>query len=384
MKVLEELGQGKSLEDFPEIDNKNEDWKYISIPKDLNSFTTSQGSNQGSSSEEIDVLIHDEGIEIINENKSFQIEDVFEVNTPFIEDYSKRPIDRFVFQQKEKVTSGIVINFIESSETPLRVEIQSSGLNVPYIGLFANKNISSSIELIHSDALSGTSFPMIDSKISNDSHISLYIKHDSSQESELITSFYSQIGKDSSLDVKCASFGSSLSRIRFDIDLDGIGSSFNIEGVYFADKERLIDYRVFVNHNVKNTSSNMLLKGALVDESSSVFTGTIHIAEGAEKTVSHQINRNLVLNDKAKAHSVPNLEILCDDVICGHGSSVGPIDDELFHYVMSRGIPRLEAEKLLIRGFFNEVLNKDKWESHREEIANKIKSRYEKSLESKV
>ena len=69
MKVLEELGQGKSLEDFPEIDNKNEDWKYISIPKDLNSFTTSQGSNQGSSSEEIDVLIHDEGIEIINENK---------------------------------------------------------------------------------------------------------------------------------------------------------------------------------------------------------------------------------------------------------------------------------------------------------------------------
>ena len=90
------------------------------------------------------------------------------------------------------------------------------------------------------------------------------------------------------------------------------------------------------------------------------------------------------MNDKAKAHSVPNLEILCDDVICGHGSSVGPIDDELFHYVMSRGIPRLEAEKLLIRGFFNEVLNKDKWESHREEIANKIKSRYEKSLESKV
>ena len=60
------------------------------------------------------------------------------------------------------------------------------------------------------------------------------------------------------------------------------------------------------------------------------------------------------------------------------------LDDELFHYVMSRGIPRLEAEKLLIRGFFNEVLNKDKWESHREEIANKIKSRYEKSLESKV
>ena len=384
MKVLEELGHGKSLEDFPEIDSRNEDWKYTRIPKDLNSFNTSKGSKNTSSSEAVDVLVHDEGIEIINKNKSFHIEDITEVSNPIIDDYSNRPIDRFVFQQKENITSGIIIKAIESSETPLRVEIQSSGLNVPYIGLLADRNISSSIDLIHSGALSGTSFPMIDSKISSDSHISLYIKHDSPKESQLITSFYSQIGKDSSLDIKCATFGSSISRIRFDIDLDGVGSSFNIDGVYFGDQEGLIDYRVFVNHNVKNTSSNMLLKGALVDESSSVFTGTIHIAEGAEKTVSHQINRNLVLNDKAKAHSVPNLEILCDDVICGHGSSVGPIDDELFHYVMSRGIPRLEAEKLLIRGFFNEVLNKDKWESHREEIANKIKMKYEKSIESKA
>jgi Fe-S cluster assembly protein SufD len=124
----------------------------------------------------------------------------------------------------------------------------------------------------------------------------------------------------------------------------------------------------------------MLLKGALVDESSSVFTGTIHIAEGAEKTVSHQINRNLILDEKAKAHSVPNLEILCDDVICGHGSSVGPIDKDLFHYVMARGISRLEAEKLLINGFFNEVLNKEKWKLQRAEILDTIQRKYENSI----
>ena len=178
----------------------------------------------------------------------------------------------------------------------------------------------------------------------------------------------------------CVSFGSNLSRIRFDIDLDGVGSNFNIEGVYFGDEDGLVDYRVFVNHNVKNTSSNMLLKGALVDQSNSVFTGTIHIAEGAEKTVSHQINRNLILDKRAKAHSVPNLEILCDDVICGHGSSVGPIEEDLFHYVMSRGISKVEAEKLLIKGFFNEVLNKDKWKNLREDVLQNIQTKYENSL----
>ena len=108
MKVLEELGHGKSLEDFPEIDSRNEDWKYTRIPKDLNSFNTSKGSKNTSSSEAVDVLVHDEGIEIINENKSFHIEDVTEVANPIIDDYSNRPIDRFVFQQKENITSGTV------------------------------------------------------------------------------------------------------------------------------------------------------------------------------------------------------------------------------------------------------------------------------------
>jgi Fe-S cluster assembly protein SufD len=278
------------------------------------------------------------------------------------------------------VTSGVVIRTLNSTKEPLVLELQSTGTNAPYIGFIAEKNITSSLEFLHTDSSKGSCYPLIDYKLHNNSQIDTYIVHDTPKSSSSIASFYAQIEKDASLNVHCVRFGSSLSRVRFDIDLDGVGSNFNIDGVYFGDEDGLIDYRVFVNHNVKNTSSNMLLKGALVDESSTVFTGTIHIAEGAAKTVSHQINRNLILDKRAKAHSVPNLEILCDDVICGHGSSVGPIEEDLFHYVMSRGISRIEAEKLLINGFFNEVLNKDKWKILREYVLKNIQIKYENSL----
>ena len=127
----------------------------------------------------------------------------------------------------------------------------------------------------------------------------------------------------------------------------------------------------------------MITKGVLGDESSSIFTGTIHIGEGAVKTESQQENRNIILTEKASAQSVPNLEILCDDVICGHGSSVGPIDEDLYHYVMSRGINKEDAEKLLIKGFFNEVINEDAWEIIHDEVAETLSQKYENILERK-
>jgi len=125
----------------------------------------------------------------------------------------------------------------------------------------------------------------------------------------------------------------------------------------------------------------MLTKGVLGDESRSVFTGTIHIAEGAVKTESHQENRNILISEKASAQSVPNLEILCDDVICGHGSSVGPIEENLYHYVMSRGIDKTSAEKLLIKGFFNEVINEDGWETISDKVSKEIMQKYINLLE---
>ena len=123
-----------------------------------------------------------------------------------------------------------------------------------------------------------------------------------------------------------------------------------------------------------------ITKGVLGDESSSIFTGTIHIGEGAEKTDSHQQNRNILLSEKATAQSVPNLEILCDDVICSHGSSVGPIEEQLYHYVMSRAIETETAEKILIHGFFNEVINEESWEIIHDQVSRILEKKYENVL----
>jgi Fe-S cluster assembly protein SufD len=111
-----------------------------------------------------------------------------------------------------------------------------------------------------------------------------------------------------------------------------------------------------MNHIGRNTRSDMFLKGAVEDEAVSVFTGMIRIEETGQKTEAFQTNRNLLLSDGATAQSVPNLEILANDVKCGHASSVGPLDDEQRYYLMSRGLDRRRADRLQVRGFFEEVL----------------------------
>jgi Fe-S cluster assembly protein SufD len=100
------------------------------------------------------------------------------------------------------------------------------------------------------------------------------------------------------------------------------------------------------------------LKGAVEDDAQSVFTGLLRIEKDATRTSTFETNRNLVLSENAKAQSVPNLEILCNDVICGHASSVGPLEGEYLYYMQSRGLSRVRAERLLIRGFFQEVIDR--------------------------
>lgn len=113
-----------------------------------------------------------------------------------------------------------------------------------------------------------------------------------------------------------------------------------------------------MTHAGRRTTSDVFLKGALEGSSQSIFTGLLRIEKDAQKTSTFETNRNLVLSENAKAHSVPNLEILCDDVMCGHGSSVGPLEEDHLYYLESRGLSRPRAERLLIRGFFAEVIDR--------------------------
>ena len=129
--------------------------------------------------------------------------------------------------------------------------------------------------------------------------------------------------------------GSALTKNFSDLDLAGPGATGRISGFYFADGKQHLDHDTQQNHLAPNTTSDLLYKGALEEESRSVWQGMIYVAPGAAKTDGYQANRNLVLSRKARADSIPGLEILADDVRCTHGATVGKIDQDQVFYLLS-------------------------------------------------
>jgi len=126
--------------------------------------------------------------------------------------------------------------------------------------------------------------------------------------------------------------------------------------VYLGNDSQTLDFRTFQKHDAPDTNSNLLFKGAVDGNSRSVYTGLIRVEKEARGTNAFQTNRNLKLSDTAWAESVPNLEIETNDVKCSHASTVGPVDEEQVFYLESRGVPTEVAQRLIVSGFFDEVL----------------------------
>src|ERR687885_2688595 len=166
----------------------------------------------------------------------------------------------------------------------------------------------------------------------------------------------SSAGRDAVINSLVVSLGSQLSRTNVEAGLAAPGSDSEMLGLYFADSSQVLDHHTLQDHIAPNAHSDLLYKGALRDESLTVFSGLIRVEPGAQKTDAYQTNRNIILGtDDAFAVSLPNLEIMADDVKCSHGSTTGQVDETELFYLMSRGIPRREAEKLVVFGFFGEV-----------------------------
>jgi Fe-S cluster assembly protein SufD len=140
--------------------------------------------------------------------------------------------------------------------------------------------------------------------------------------------------------------------------LAGESSESDLLAVYFGDGHQMLDFRTLQDHDAPHTRSDLLFKGAVEDHARSVYSGLVRLRPSAQKANASQTNRNLVLTEGAGAESIPNLEIEANDVRCGHAASVGPVEEEQLFYLMSRGIPRPEAQRLIVFGFFNEVLER--------------------------
>ena len=184
-----------------------------------------------------------------------------------------------------------------------------------------------------------------------------------------------KVGRDANIDWIFGAIGSKLTKNFSSMDLVESGATGKMSGFYFSDGKQHFDHDTHQAHLAPHTTSDLLFKGALKGSSHSVWQGMIYVAPGAQKTDGYQANRNLVLDPAARADSIPGLEILADDVRCTHGATVGKIDAEPMFYLLSRGIPEKEAQRLIVEGFFDPIMQRIPFKGVRDRFQKAIKQK---------
>jgi Fe-S cluster assembly protein SufD len=183
--------------------------------------------------------------------------------------------------------------------------------------------------------------------------------------------------RDATVRSLAVNLGSSFARNQVESVLKGEGSFSEMLGLYFADANQHFAQRTLQEHRAPHATSDLLYKGALKEKSRSEYSGLIKVAKGAQGTDAYQANRNLTLSDESLARSIPQLEIEANEVRCTHAATVAPVEEEHLFYLMSRGIDRVTAQKLIVFGFFGEVLDRVRVGAVRDELSDAIAKKVE-------
>jgi len=166
-----------------------------------------------------------------------------------------------------------------------------------------------------------------------------------------------------------ATLGGQMVKLNIDAEMRGPGTNAEMLGVYFASGTEFIDYHTLQDHISPNATSNLLFKGVLTDSARVICSGLIRVHAGAQKTDAYQKNNNLILSPTARADSIPNLEIAANDVRCSHGATAGKVSEDHLFYLMSRGLTRHEAQRLIVNGFLAPLIERIPLEDLRERLA---------------
>ena len=194
--------------------------------------------------------------------------------------------------------------------------------------------------------------------VAESAHLTYVVVQDRNNASLHFAAHRAEVAKDATLEWAACSTGSKTGKTRMETRLTGEGSTGRLSAVYVVDGKRHLDLDTTQEHDAPNAVSDLAFKGVLLDDARSVWRGVIRVAEGAHGTDAYQENRNLLLSPKARADSIPGLEIDTNDVRCTHGATAGPVDPMLTFYLMSRGIPAVEAERMIVEGFLEDALER--------------------------
>ena len=218
--------------------------------------------------------------------------------------------------------------------------------------------------------------------VGDGAHLTVVSVADWADDAVQVTHHHAKVGRDATLRHVAVSFGGDLVRMNTSVAYDGPGGEAELLGLYFADAGQHLEHRLFVDHNAPRTRSNVDYKGALQGEGAhAVWIGDVLIRKVAEGIETYESNRNLVLTDGCKADSVPNLEIETGEIEgAGHASTTGRFDDQQLFYLMSRGIDADEARRLVVHGFFADIVRKIGVPSIEERLMETIEAELEKNV----
>ncbi|HEY5294551.1 MAG TPA: Fe-S cluster assembly protein SufD [Gaiellaceae bacterium] len=323
------------------------------------------------------VVVNENGIEILSAPDGITFE-------PLPADYPAKLIpadDKFAAENLARWEHGLLVRVPKGVQLdkPLYVQVTSNGGSLYWrMVVIADEGARFSlIEDLHSSGPDTVAYTnaVVELFVGPAAKIEYVSLQNLSKETWHFGRHKAWLERDSELDLVVGGFGSKRGKVWIENDLVGQGATSRVTGAYFADGNQHLDYDTFQEHIGPNTESDFAFKGALRENASTVWRGMIRVEQSAQKTNAYQENRNLLLSDQAHADSIPGLEIMADDVRCTHGATLGKVNrDELF-YLMARGLSRAQAERLIVRGFFQDVLDRIELEPVREALGAALEAR---------
>ena len=300
------------------------------------------------------------------------------------------PVDRIAAQawtSSENATLVSVPANVELNDT-ITITVTGAGADVTTFGtIVVETGANSGATVLVRYEGSGTHADNVNWVIGEGSRVNVVIDAEWDLDAVHVGQQAIVVKRDATLRHHVATFGGEVVRISPRVSFEAPGGDAELTGVYFADAGQYIENRLLVDHGVPNCRSNVLYKGALqgdkasgLPEARTCWVGDVLIRAEAQGTDTYETNRNLVLTDGARADAIPNLEIETGEIAgAGHAATVGRFDDDQLFYLRSRGIREEDATRLIIRGFFNEVLNQIPIESVREDLIARVAGELERN-----
>lgn len=298
------------------------------------------------------------------------------------------PVDRVAAQAWTAMEGGYLVTFAKGTVNPdpVTITVTGRGDDVTSFGVLAIDVEDGAEAMVNLHFVgSGTHADNHEYIVGDNARLTVVVHEDWNDDAIHMANERAVLGRDSVFRHNVACFGGGIVRLVPQVKFTATGGDAELLGVYFADDGQFFEQRLLVDHAVPNCRSNVLYKGALQgDPNSSLpdartsWIGDVLIRSNAQGTDTYEANRNLVLTEGARADAVPNLEIETGEIAgAGHAATVGRFDDEQVFYLLSRGITKDQARRLIVRGFFSEVINRIPVPAVREELENRIAAELE-------